>query len=162
MDILVYAHEHGDLWDARVLEECVLRKDLFMLQYALANGCPWHTRVAAAAARSGSLSWLQWVRQYGCPWDEDTLVAAVGNCYLDVLVWARSQGCPWSVRTYDAARSNVTWGRRGCRKVLSWLVANGCPQKPLAAVLYSTLLLSDAEPTAAGSSGDESTSSSSA
>jgi len=72
LEVLIWAREHGCLWDETM--------------YDVDTDC------SSLAASGGHLEVLKWLRGHGYPMDEATCTLAAEGGHLEVLQWAREHG----------------------------------------------------------------------
>jgi hypothetical protein len=125
------------------------------MQFLRSRGCPWPACVCDSAAANGHLQALQWLRQQGCPWNQHWICcAAAGSGSVPLMRWLQQQdGVAASEHALKCAAEyghialcsylhdevGIAWSEsataaaaRGCQtEVLSWLLAQGCPDNSL-------------------------------
>ncbi|KXZ45320.1 hypothetical protein GPECTOR_56g417 [Gonium pectorale] len=120
-----------------------------LLAWLRERGCPWGWRAFSAAAEPGCVAVLEWLAERGCPMSSDgrAFIHAVREEDFAMLECLRRLGCPWGPTGY---LSNVCFGpafgdgKKDWVRMLSWLVAAGCPINWPTAIKNTTAAVADA------------------
>ncbi|PNH12168.1 Ankyrin repeat domain-containing protein [Tetrabaena socialis] len=135
----------GRALTVRVFVSAVRSGSLELLAWLRAHGCPWDATVFAEAAGLGSEEQVEWLAARGCPMGEEgePYLSALRHqgLVLPPLQCLQRLGCPWGptgavflcalerCQRLDAASSC-----RAALRALTWLLVQGCPVEPGAAV----------------------------
>ncbi|KXZ45305.1 hypothetical protein GPECTOR_56g401 [Gonium pectorale] len=97
-----------------------------LLAWLRERGCRWGGRAFSAAAESGCKAALEWLAERGCPMDYSAFALAVRVDDIAMLECLQRLGCPWGPTgfvfdvCFQAGHTNQV-------RMLSWLLAAGCP-----------------------------------
>jgi len=94
LDVIIYLHENGYIWNESCCEGASAYGQLEVLKYLHENGCPWNEKCCEKASSEGHLECLKYLHENGCPWNAKSTHFASQNRHSEVLKYLHVNGCP--------------------------------------------------------------------